>query len=79
VSGASGLHKSGGRWRSPASPGRFVAVLAPVVFAVEFVLALVGYAGDWVTALAIAAIITPVTVGLIVLSWQPSPEPTRDE
>ena len=66
------------RWWRPTTRGRFVALLAPFVFVVEFVLALTGYASDWVMALAIAAFITPITLTLLALFWRPPREPARD-
>ena len=58
-------------WWRPTTRGRFVALLAPFVFGVEFLLALLGYARDWVTALAIAAFMTPIMLGLLSLFWRP--------
>jgi hypothetical protein len=66
-------------WRRPTTRTHAVALFAPFVFVVEFLLALVGYASDWVMALAIAAFITPITVGLIVLFWRPPRDLRQDE
>jgi hypothetical protein len=66
-------------WRRPTRLAHVLALLVPLVFLVEFFLALVGYARDWFMALAIAAFITPITLGLIALVWRPPREPGQDE